>query len=194
MEDFTDFSPSWQRLATLPHERTMWDFAAYYQRVHQLAPNVPEAVLEQWIHGLQGEYVTRRNYAWLDFDQLDFTLEPWPTERLLQVYAVESYRDCVQVRAACRSYKEFCCTRRDLAHWQKYGTWRVAPIVMDVASLGALPPEKELVAPDQLIEGHNRLGYLHAVATIALSSPIKLAATHLVWVLRQPHHADSTSN
>lgn len=186
MKDFEDVSPSWRRLATLPDERTLWDFSVYYQRVRELVPNVPKDVLRQWIYGLQGEHVTRRNYAWLDYDRLRFTLESWPTTRLLHVYTVEDYRDCVQVRAACQSLDEFCCTERDLAHWQQYGTWRTAPIILDVASLESLPPDKELVAPDQLIEGHNRLGYLYAMAAMAKIYPVKLATTHLVWVLQQP--------
>lgn len=186
MEPLADFSSSWLRLAISPPEQASGDFAGYYHRVHSLVPNVPEEVLKQWIFGLQGEYVTRRNYAWLDYDQLRFTLEAWPTAKLLSVYAVEEYRDCVHVRAACRSFEEFCCTPRDLTYWQQHGTWRVAPIVLDITSLGSLPPDKELVAPWQLVEGHNRLGYLHAAANMARAGSITLTSTHLVWVMHRP--------
>ncbi|AYA39044.1 hypothetical protein D3Y59_17845 (plasmid) [Hymenobacter oligotrophus] len=176
-------------MAALPTEHTIWDFEAYYQRVHPLVPNVPREVLQQWIHGLQGEYVTRRNYAWLDYDTLQFSLERWPTQDLVNLYVVEDYRDCVQTRERCREFDEFCCTQRDVLHWKERGTWRTPPIVLDVASLGALPPEKELMAPHQLIEGHNRLGYLLAMTSMALQGKTTLADTHSVWVLRQPRLA-----
>jgi hypothetical protein len=185
MNEPADFSPSWMRLATLPEERTMWDFDAYYQRVHSLVPNVPKAVLKQWIHGLQGEYVTRRNYAWLDYDHLHFSLEQWPTQDLLNLYVVEEYRECVATRERCQNFDEFCCTKRDLTHWIEQGTWRTPPVVLDVASLSTLPPEKELVAPNQLVEGHSRVGYLHAMASMAQKGKAVLAAKHGVWVLRQ---------
>ncbi|WP_460616186.1 hypothetical protein [Hymenobacter ruber] len=188
MKESTNFSPSWIRLAALPEERTMWEFDAYYQRVHSLVPNVPEPVLEQWIHGLQDEYVTRRNYAWLDYDHLDFSLEQWSSQDLLNLYVVEAYRDCVETRERCQTFDEFCCTKKDLAHWKEQGTWRTPPVVLDVTSLGTLPPGKELVAPHQLIEGHNRLGYLHAMANMDKQGKAELVATHEVWVLRQPVH------
>lgn len=181
-----DFSPSWQRLATLPEERKDWDFEAYYQRVHPLVPNVPKAVLKQWIHGLQDEYVTRQNYAWLDYDKLLFALESWPTRDLLSLHVVEDYRDCVHTRERCQSFDEFCCIKKDLVHWKEHGTWRTPPILLDVSSLGHLPPGKELVAPHQLIEGHNRLGYLKAMNGMALRGKATLAVAHQVWVLRQP--------
>ncbi|RPD44146.1 hypothetical protein DNI29_22380 [Hymenobacter sediminis] len=184
MMEPVDFSPSWQRLAALPEERTIWDFDAYYERVHSLVPNVPKAVLKQWIHGLQDEYVTRRNYAWLDYDHLHFGLEQWPTQDLLNLYVVEEYRDCIETRARCQGYDEFCCTKRDLTHWKVHGTWQTPPVVLDVTSLGTLPPEKELVAPYQLVEGHNRLGYLHAMNGMEQQGKAELAVKHEVWVLR----------
>ncbi|UOE36617.1 hypothetical protein MTP16_24310 (plasmid) [Hymenobacter monticola] len=186
MKQPADFSPSWKRLTALTDERTMWEFDAYYQRVHPLVPNVPRAVLKQWIHGLQGEYVTMRNYAWLDYDHSLFSLEQWPTQGLLNLYVVEEYRDCVQTRERCQDFEEFCCTNRDLVHWKAHGTWRTPPVVLDVVSLGQLPPDKELVVPHQLIEGHNRLGYLLAMAGMAQRGEAIVAVTHDVWVLRGP--------
>lgn len=58
---------------------------------------------------------------------------------------------------------------KDKQYWKEKGTWLITPVILDVASFKnytLVPEYVDYPANYVLVEGHNRLGYLRAVARI----------------------------
>lgn len=95
------FSRSWRQLTP---QRVKYGnlepFEDYYQRIGQSFPNIPQEVFRQWIHGLHNEYETKKNYAWLDYTQVKFTLEEINNQVLSSIHVLTAYRKYVDLRSS----------------------------------------------------------------------------------------------
>ncbi len=160
-------------------------FKQYYDRISKTKLNhIPNAVFEQWIYFHHQEANTLKNYAWLNYENIEFRLCQWPTEKLAGVSVIGNFRDLYNDRSSCSYLTQFSCTEEDLLAWQNEGTWRIPPIVIDVTSLHSVIPKwSELKSPYQLVEGHNRLGYLHSLINISKQQQVKLADEHWIYLM-----------
>ncbi len=160
-------------------------FVDYYDRIRTIdsLEHIPEAVFEQWIHAHHEDFYTQRNYGWINYKECVFELVNLPTSTLLDVYVIKSFRPYVAGRAQLNCITKFMCKAADLSVWEKKGTWRVPPIVLDVRSLPDVKPHNsELQSPLQLIEGHTRLGYLQSLNSM-VGGKKRIAASHRVYLM-----------
>jgi len=142
--------------------------------------DVPLEVIEQWLYPLYFNIHSVINYGWLDYERVRFTEATMPASQLSELKIVEQFSGWVNGRKASTPFKEFACRPQDLAHWQEKGTWRVAPIVLDVSTLTEIPVYAKVTGPYQLVEGHTRLGYLLAMLR---SEFIASEKQHLVYLM-----------
>lgn len=130
------------------------------QYVNRLVPefNIPIEVAEQWLcaHYQNSETIT--NYAWLDYRRLKFIAVDMTEDVIANLYIIGKYRSFVELRASNTDYTEFTCSKIDVEFWKKESTWRVPPVVLDVASTADPPSDADITGPLQLIEGHSRFG------------------------------------
>ena len=185
-EQWERTSPSWKELRPFrdfnyflnPESETE---EAYFARLNAAGFQIPRLVLDQWLYGLYYDCHTVDNYGWIDYRKARFSETTLSTEALTQLYVIKDFRDLVQQRAKAEPFKNFACIPKDVEYWKRHGTWRVPPIVIDATSFQTAPAYAELVGPMQLIEGHNRLGYLHALVL----ADIMPASEHKVFLLRR---------
>ncbi len=142
---------------------------------------IPVEVTSEWLYPHFYNWHTVQNYGWIDYDRVTFVSEGWPFEPLGSLRIYSDFRKLVDQRTEARSLTEFCCIDKDVDHWREAGTWRVPPVILDREGLGEPPPYAEVPARFQLIEGHNRMGYLRAFHRFA---PDEVAPTHRVWVMK----------
>jgi hypothetical protein len=175
-------SNSWEQLR--PHrnfDRFDESDETSQEYVARLSPryDIPFEVADQWLYPHYCRSETVSNYAWIDFQPLSFECVELDSEIVSELYVIEQYRSFVTDRATNREYSQFTCLERDLAHWKKESTWRVPPVILDVASIGVPPQHADIKGPLQLIEGHSRLGNF-----LALKSTGKLRERkHRVYML-----------
>lgn len=125
--------------------------------------DIPLEVIEQWIYIHYYNRHTVNNYGWLNYNKVRFEETRVSALQLATIHTIGPYQSYVRTREANEPIDGFSCSHKDKEQWRENGTWRVPPIVIDVATLRDIPPHAEVVAPLQLVEGHSRLGYLLAM-------------------------------
>lgn len=180
---------SWNSLRLNENEKPEYfRFEEYYERIskNDKIKFIPKPVFEQWIYPHHQEPHTLNNYAWINYENIEFELCEWNYDELKKVYVIENYRDCVHDYANFNDFDRFCCHPEDLEYWKKNGTWRTPPIILDLISISSkLPSWSDLKPPYQLVEGHSRLGYLHSMKIISELNKGRLASKHLVYLMKE---------
>lgn len=181
-------SKSWLELK--PNENSYGNqepFDNYYSRISQKSDykHIPKEVLEQWIHPHHKEHNTLRNYSWLNFENIEFSLCEWSHDELANIYVIENFKEHYNLRASYSSFEEFCCCDEDLNHWKEKKTWKTPPIILDSKTLGpSIPQWSEIESPYQLVEGHTRLGYLQSLRRILEINKTVFSTKHLIYLMR----------
>ncbi|MDE5423361.1 hypothetical protein L3073_14165 [Ancylomarina sp. DW003] len=163
--------------------------------------HIPDTVFEQWLWAHHNNYETLRNYAWINYEEVEFVLSNWTNEQLSSINVINEYTDYVKGRARCTEIKDFCCIEDDLNSWMNNGTWRTPPIILDVSSIEEeIPTWSEIKSPFQLVEGHSRVGYLKSMIILEKLGKVKVASNHPVYIMKikQPQedilgHQESTT-
>lgn len=169
------------------NENQEW-FEGYYERIRlkREYKHIPKAVFKQWIHPHHRNHHTVKNYAWLDFENIEFIICEWDLNLLLSINVIESFKDYYFNRSSFSDFDQFCCKDEDLDFWKKKGTWRIPPIVLDLKSVcSAIPEWSELTPPYQLVEGHSRLGYLQSTKRISDLSKGKISDKHYIYLMKE---------
>jgi hypothetical protein len=176
-----------------PNENEKYEdfkFEEYYERVmkNEKLQHIPKSIFEQWIYGLHYDDNTLQNYAWINYENIEFNLYEWNFDKLTKVYVIEEFKDYFFNRSSYSDFDQFCCTDKDLVNWKEKGTWRTPPIILDIKSLTSEIPEwSELVPPYQLVEGHSRLGYLHSMKRISDLNKGEIALKHKIYLMERKH-------
>jgi len=158
-----------------PNYEKLEAFDEYYERVKNLLPNFPKAVLKQWLFDHFESVINR--YAWLRLEQLSFRQESWDTERIIN--EIKAWNEL-----AVESWKSAFYRNPDfqidplVTFMRRNGTWPVPPILLDNKH-GLRMPEQSVIARWELIEGHHRLAYLRALYE---STPSNLEKQHSLWI------------
>lgn len=147
--------------------------------------HIPEDVLNQWIYPFNDSANSLVNYAWIDYYKARFVLCNLDTETLCSNVNVNEYGlELVEQRGAIEEISDFCCIDEDIVSWKNNGTWNMPPIILDVESFCCIPEWTDISGTYQLIEGHQRLGYLRAVVEMAKKGKAKIRDKHKVYLLR----------
>lgn len=125
--------------------------------------DIPLEVLDQWLYGLYYNSHTVDNYGWLDYRKCSFSIHKMDLESIAKWRSIDAFEHSVETRETSQAYDQFMCTKTDLDHWKSAQTWRVPPIILDVATLPKKPEYADIGGHFQLVEGHNRLGYLLSI-------------------------------
>ncbi|WP_223788950.1 hypothetical protein [Marinicella meishanensis] len=152
----------------------------YYQRL-KTRFNIPKPVLKQWLFGLYYDQDTVNNYGWIDFDKVMFKLSELSTDQVLKLRVIDNFQAHVDEGAGFNAYDQLPCQPHDTEFWRDYGTWRTPPIVLDVTSLNSqsIPLHADIKSDLQLVEGHSRLGYFHAINKCGH----RLRSNHKVYIM-----------
>jgi hypothetical protein len=181
-------SISWLRLK--PNENNHGNqeyFDEYYERIKDIEEfaHIPKHVFKQWIWAHHKNPKTLENYAWLNYENVEFQLCNWSNSQFSNIYVIEPYKDYYQNRSNFNDISSFCCRDKDLKHWLTKGTWRTPPIILDVESLNDnYPTWSELNPPLQLVEGHSRLGYLNSMIRISKLGKQIVADNHEIYLMK----------
>ena len=163
-------------------------FEEYYQRIskNNNLNHIPKTVFEQWIYYHHQEPNTLDNYAWINYENIEFVLCKWELEKFEKVSVIDNFMDYYSDRASYLDLNQFCCTQKDLKVWIENGTWRVPPIIIDVSSLKTdIPTWSQLKPPYQLVEGHTRFGYLQSMKRISELGKADIAKRHSIYLMRE---------
>jgi hypothetical protein len=139
--------------------------AAYVKRMHAtLLPNFPAEVLEEWFHR---HWDSVDEYDSIPFERLVFRQEKWTVN---QIPKREAYRD-PSFFDELSDYSHFpwrLANKHDWLLWymKEHGTWNSPPILFENTD-DHFP--KEIHSPWHLLEGHRRVGLLHALASQGLT-------------------------
>ncbi|QLG46894.1 hypothetical protein [Costertonia aggregata] len=166
-------------------------FDDYYDRIKNKIEfkDFPKEVFEQWIHPLHNDYHTIRNYAWMNYEYIEFELIEWKYSQLEKLYVIEDFREFFESRASYNDLNQFSCREKDLDYWKENGTWRIPPIILDTKSINdEIPKWSEVSNEFQLIEGHSRLGYLKSIKRINELGNVRIAKKHKVYSMRVRKH------
>jgi len=176
---------SWKEMRPNTENRTSKDiFEEYYKNMQKNKglSHIPKDVAFQWLYPFNDDVNSLANYAWIDFYNARFSLEELDIDILInQVHPNKDGREQVAIRAKCKSFSEFCCSDEDVRHWKEQGTWHMPPVILDESTFSNIPEWVDFTPPYQLIEGHNRLGYLHANYNMG---NIHLKNRHQIYILR----------
>jgi len=174
-----------------PNENEKYEdfkFDEYFERVihNEKLRHIPKSIFEQWIYGLHFEDNTLQNYAWINYENIEFNLSDWDFNDLAKVNIIEDFKDYFNGRASYKDFDQFCCNDEDLDYWKENGTWKTPPIILDICSLTTeIPKWSELIPPYQLVEGHSRLGYLHSMKRISDLNKGKIASKHKIYLMKE---------
>ncbi len=185
----TQIHKTWNYLKPNNNEKyENFRFEEYYERVMKSNRfhHIPKVVFDQWIYYLHQDPETLRNYAWLDYENIEFNLCEWNYIELEKVYVIEDFKPYYEDRSKYTDFDQFCCNHEDLNHWKEFGTWRTPPIILDINSISKeLPEWSELKEPFQLVEGHSRLGYLRSMKKISDLNKGKIATRHKIYLMKE---------
>ncbi len=163
---------SWKTLA--PKDNTVWsnpmEFDGYIKKLPASLSHIPTEVLWQWLCPFNNDDNSIKNYAWINYFNARFGLRSLPVEFFIDEVSPNSKgKELVSLRSALISYDSFNCIKEDKQFWREKGTWRIPPVILDVASFKSytlVPEYVDYPADYVLVEGHQRLGYLRAAARI----------------------------
>jgi hypothetical protein len=159
-------------------------FGDYYQRIQEnrRLKHIPVEVLLHWIYDQYDFQVTIKNYAWLDFYEMEFEKVSWPTKNFVGIEILKFYREYVRDKSAIEKIEDFPYDE----YWIKNGTWIIPPIVLDVSTLkNNVPHSSKIMGPFQYVDGHTRLGYLRALINISKTEETNLADSHWIFLMQQ---------
>lgn len=149
--------------------------SSYYERILKLNYDIPKEVIHQWIFPHFNEPNSKKNYSWINLNDMKFTLEERPTEFFENLTVIKDNLEMVNEYPM----NKFAVWHRSF--WKKNGTWEIPPIVIDVNSfINGKPETAEITGTYQLVEGHNRLGTLKLVIR---DGRIPVAKSHKVWLM-----------
>lgn len=183
-EEWARTSSSWKELKPLrnferfdPNDESVTQFS---KRLKTNGYEIPYLVIEQWIYPHYYNRNVVNNYGWIEYKDVEFIETKLPINQLRTINVIEDYQSYVKRRSEYNSINDFTCLPDDKNYWQKYGTWRVPPVIIDVTTFPKTPAFSELLTPLQLIEGHTRFGYL-----LALDNKKNLTTKeHTVFILK----------
>ena len=142
----------------------------YKRRLPISLSHIPTEVLWQWLFPFNDDDNSVKNYAWINYFDARFERQPRSIDFFLEEVSPNSKgKNLVDERSVLTSYDSFNCTEEDKQYWKEKGTWRIPPVILDVASFKnytQVPEYVDYPAGYVLVEGHNRLGYLRAAARI----------------------------
>jgi hypothetical protein len=167
-----------------------FQFDDYYERISRIVifQHIPKLVFEQWIYPHHYNEYTIKNYAWINYENIEFELVEWTYDDFLKVHVIKAFMDYVKCRMALSDLTQFCCSQEDVKYWKINGTWKTPPIIIDLSSFGSkLPKWSDLKPPYQLVEGHSRLGYLYSMKRISELKKGIIASTHLLYLMKEKH-------
>lgn len=162
-------------------------FDEYYQRMsaNPGLRHIPKEVYEQWIFGLHQDADTLRNYSWLDYRKVSFSVVEWTIKPLIAINVVDEFQDYYLAKSRHQCIEEFSCLEEDLVFWETHGTWRIPPIVIDISTVkGHIPAWSNLKGPYQLVEGHTRLGYLNSFSKITNPRKFNTGLKHRIYLMQ----------
>lgn len=143
----------------------------YCKRVKPLLPHMPTGVLVQWLY--KHSNCALRQWPWLDFRHLRFSLEKWDLATVLKLRArdeglIENYRTWLfaEVRPVDSELSK---------RMRQRGTWPRPVMVLDTTMA---PDRFSVPRPLMLMEGHRRLGFLRGLADHGSAK-----TEHLVWMV-----------
>jgi hypothetical protein len=139
-------------------------------------PNFPEEVLVEWFHR---QPCVIEEYAFLDYETLQFERQTWATNALPGRGAFTAGSTFDQL---IRVFELRLKNHNWLAEYMNdHGTWNTPIILIDNSS-GSLrfPSGERLKKPYHLLEGHTRLSFFWA-----LRNSGKLRSEHHVWIARE---------
>ena len=160
---------------------TLEPFSEYRHRVHELLPNVPSDVIEQWLYEHWSGVSAR--YGHLDLAALHFDLVAWSNDCLpTEGIGNDSYVDSL-TGVALRDPTSYDRLRRIDSFFDEHGTWP-RPVIFLENSRGQHTDSKNpwFGQPYHLLEGHHRLACFRARREGALH----LADEHDVWLMSCP--------
>jgi hypothetical protein len=180
--------PIWELMRPTENEKYEdFKFEEYYKRIvtHNMLNHIPKTIFEQWIYYHHQEYNTLKNYAWINYENIEFIICDWSLRELERINVIDNFRDYYSDKASYSDFNQFGCTPNDLKSWKEKGTWRVPPIILDIASIRCnIPSWSKLTPPYQLVEGHTRFGYLHSLKTISDLKKGGIASKHLIYLMK----------
>jgi hypothetical protein len=148
-------------------------------RLNPQFDHIPDNVFAQWLYLHHQNEQSLKNYAWLDFVRIRFTMQSWTVAELQKLKLIELFQNTIEEIDS--PFQRVCASRQDKEVWAKQGTWRVPPIVLDVPSVAAFAPtQAELNGHFQLVEGHSRYRNL----LISDYQQLPLAITHQVYLMQ----------
>lgn len=176
---------SWKEMIPNSENRTAEDIFEEYFRNIQLnkrLAHIPKEVFFQWLYPFSDDINSLANYAWIDFYKASFSLEEFDLNTIINhVHPNKKGSETVTIRSRCKDFSDFYCDDDVVEYWMAQGTWRMPPVVLDVLSFPNIPEWVDYSPPYQLVEGHNRLGYLHANFNMKNN---RLKKRHQIYVLR----------
>lgn len=157
-------------------EANMETVASYVKRVRPLVPNMPECVLEQWLH--RHWSCVSGTWSWVGLPALRFVRDLWSTDEIRN--QVKSSNE-EAVEGWSQQFRSNELFRR--SHVGKFmlqhGTWEVPIIVVRNDRGLKMPNGLPLGEPYSLLEGHHRLAYFRAMYEDRYPT---LKHEHAVWV------------
>ena len=144
--------------------------------------DIPLEIFEQWLYCHYYEPNTIDNYAWIDYDRIQFSLVKFDCETIKDFRVINNFKQDVEYCSLHISYDTIPCFDIDMQYWREHGTWRTPPIVLDVNSLPKkhIPLHADIDSNYQLVEGHSRLGYLLSI----INCKLKHAKSHKVYLIK----------
>lgn len=113
--------PSWIELSPrIDSDGNPEWFDEYYERI-KLIPkfqNLPEVLLEQWIHAHYDHPEMVKNYSWMDYTSVGIELVEFGMADLLNLNVLDSFQDYVEVRSRYRNFDQFA-VRREISVYGK---------------------------------------------------------------------------
>ena len=177
-------SNSWNELSALGDGSNKENLEDYMERVNAMSSyrHIPNPVLAQWMFLHHDNEWMIKNYAWIDYTKIQFTIQEWNVPKLQNVKAIGAFEN--SITGIEDEFNSVCALEDDELHWEKHGTLRVPPIILDTSSiLKRAPVQAELHLPFQLIEGHSRMRNL----LIANYQKLYVAERHEIFLMRCPN-------
>lgn len=149
-------------------------FKLYKKRVGSLLPNMPECVLENWIH--RNYSCVTIDYPFLNFEKMQFTKEEWSKEDTYN--NIKSYEESMINNLGYQIYDRVDKTWLQ-TYMLKHMTWNVPIIILENKENQYVNHENmSLGQPFHLLEGHLRLNYFRKIYSIEKEN---LKETHEIW-------------
>ncbi|WP_442598205.1 hypothetical protein [Neobacillus sp. D3-1R] len=149
-------------------------FESYKGRVSSSTNNIPDCVLENWLHRHYSCVVS--DYSFLNFNKMQFTQEEWSKDNIFSL--IKSYDDGMINSLGYQLYK------RENKSWLqdymlKHMTWPIPIIVLENKETSYLNDRgMKMGVPFHLLEGHLRLNYFREIYRTEKET---LKDIHLIW-------------